>query len=260
MRLSHCRHAETGRFTLIELLVVIAIIAILASLLLPALAAAKDKGNQALCVGNIRQCHTALIMYIDENDQRFPWPAAGWQCVPGADPASVITDPWVFWPAQFAHYAGGQYEPNALPRKKVTVPEVFQCPANPLSKQTMSYHLVDYTRWITLGFRACLWRRAFHLSQIKRPENKWGFQDTNHPALGDNRSLLTASKCSVWYEAGHAASCPNGLDVKTTHAWMVPHRMGVNISFLSGNVAWMNGNEAWAKYSISPWPNDPLKY
>ncbi len=44
-----------SRFTLLELLVVVAIVAILASLLLPALSAGRDKGRQVACVGNLRQ-------------------------------------------------------------------------------------------------------------------------------------------------------------------------------------------------------------
>jgi len=64
-------HRPSGAFTLIELLVVIAIIAILASLLLPALARTKAKAQGALCLGNVRQLHLAWTLYADDAEERF---------------------------------------------------------------------------------------------------------------------------------------------------------------------------------------------
>ena len=87
------RHA----FTLIELLVVIAIIAILAAILFPVFAQAKEAAKKTTTLSNLKQTATAILMYSGDNDDYFPLAKAGnlayntvidvpadWRLAPGA--------------------------------------------------------------------------------------------------------------------------------------------------------------------------------
>ena len=85
-------------FTLIELLVVIAIIAILASMLLPALSGAKGKATTVKAINNLRQFDLGMIVYTDDNQDKLPWAAGplpqnwtggGWLDLPISDEDNV---------------------------------------------------------------------------------------------------------------------------------------------------------------------------
>ncbi|AIE87266.1 prepilin-type N-terminal cleavage/methylation domain-containing protein [Fimbriimonas ginsengisoli] len=80
-------------FTLIELLVVIAIIAILAAILFPVFAQAKEAAKKTACLSNLRQIGTSFALYLNDADDRFPDRRDLKQSLPGG------WKPWSTWPA-----------------------------------------------------------------------------------------------------------------------------------------------------------------
>jgi prepilin-type N-terminal cleavage/methylation domain-containing protein len=74
-------------FTLIELLVVIAIIAILAAILFPVFAQARERARTATCISNLRQIGVANQMYVQDYDERFPFAGREW-------PQASFVDVW----------------------------------------------------------------------------------------------------------------------------------------------------------------------
>ena len=66
------QHRRKPAFTLIELLVVIAIIAIMAAILYPVFAQAREKARQAVCTSNLKQIGSAVMMYVQDYDETYP--------------------------------------------------------------------------------------------------------------------------------------------------------------------------------------------
>jgi prepilin-type N-terminal cleavage/methylation domain-containing protein/prepilin-type processing-associated H-X9-DG protein len=112
------RPAKRAAFTLIELLVVIAIIAILAAILFPVFAQAREKARGASCLSNLKQMGIAWMMYAQDYDERYP------ESAPGGDGqwgrCSDMKDR-----SHFGGWVGNLLVPYA---KNV---QIFTCPSNP---------------------------------------------------------------------------------------------------------------------------------
>jgi len=145
---NHQMRAKAGSgFSLIELLVVVAIIAILAALLLPALAKAKGAARNALCMKNLQQWGLAASMYVNDNNQVFPWPRYQVSSTTQQDnPTWDDINQFYFsgqgddvWFNALPPYVGGQplYKWTADPIGFANAESIFTCPtANALGLDT----------------------------------------------------------------------------------------------------------------------------
>jgi len=124
------KYPGQGAFTLVELLVVIAIIAILAALLLPALASAKEKGKRAQCINNLKQVGVGSLVYVGDNSDKF-MPAA-------FDPSPVwtfggasIQNPILLDASILASSVDLGFNSNSVVNGASVSPSIWTCPNRP---------------------------------------------------------------------------------------------------------------------------------
>lgn len=201
-------------FTLIELLVVIAIIAILAAILFPVFAKAREKARQASCLSNMRQMGTAIRMYCQDYDEHYPlfgYAIPGFS-VPGAggsaDGSNV--NMWRFY---------------LMPYVKNY--QIFICPSG-----TFTGNPADPGQQLmgVYGYNGNLANVAD--STLRAPAETAAIGDAYHWALqaGCNASVagVTHAFASVCY-GGNAAN----KDVKYAR-----HNQGSNAAFADGHAKW----------------------
>lgn len=211
-------------FTLIELLVVIAIIAILASMLLPALRSAQDRAKQISCTSRIKQVGMAVIFYADDNENWLPLEGGNGQAriqlVPYVDAAAAAKanaknpDIWT-----------GTNTWNALLEIK-NANTVMNCPSLPERLLESSYPITGIGYSSRLGYS--LTSTSYppvRMREIEEPSSTISTGDT----YDDFRCVN--GEGNHWYNF-------HLYDGTSSPGPGTRHRNGINISLADGHVEW----------------------
>lgn len=166
-------------FTLIELLVVIAIIAILTSLLLPALGRAKERAQRASCKNKLRQWEIAMISYVDDNDGVLPREDA----IDDVNPWPVVKAPenhdvWYNCVAEaMGAKTAADYAENPLNGEFYSGTSMFRCPSARFSDTTVAYPMFS----LAMNSQLINLNERVQISSVREPASTALFADCGVP-------------------------------------------------------------------------------
>ena len=218
-------------FTLIELLVVIAIIAILAAILFPVFARAREKARQASCLSNLKQIGLATIMYCGDYDER--WIPAPW--------ARGDVDGWSERLASMA--------PQALIYPYVKNVQVNTCSSRTnFNGWTSGGHCMfggtaypDMFLNVALGYGpGQVSATGTAIGELPRPTDVPAWADTTYP------SSIGPSRCMAYPRLGYPNAC-NYTTVANLDDYTA-HNGGSSIAFFDGHAKWLNAQTIIANY------------
>jgi prepilin-type N-terminal cleavage/methylation domain-containing protein/prepilin-type processing-associated H-X9-DG protein len=196
--------SQRRAFTLIELLVVIAIIAILAAILFPVFARAREKARQTSCLSNLKQIGLALMMYAQDSDETYPRVAA------------VRFDQAGNWDTEVFAPWRPPIEPYVKNR------QVFYCPSK---ASRAGYTQDDDTDYCLNGYFAC----ATPMSYFPRPADTICIGErSDNPVEAGDLDFCKYITYSPWEE-----------DCFAPHLQPDRHNGGSNYAFADGHAKWL---------------------
>ena len=226
-------HRRTG-FTLIELLVVIAIIAILAAILFPVFARAREKARQASCQSNEKQIGLGIIMYTADYDSCFPPNFAGTRCAaaPNNYDWMELTQPYtknwqLFMCPSFTNNYWGQSSPEGLP---TSTP---QCGPNGNANRTHDnryggYALNDGRSAGCAGTQQAGWGPGSNPCRVHK--------EVMINSVAATGMVFETDWCRFWCGSWHAGGWSNPWGAAPQHHERCDHNNGQNICYTDGHV------------------------
>jgi prepilin-type N-terminal cleavage/methylation domain-containing protein/prepilin-type processing-associated H-X9-DG protein len=213
-------------FTLIELLVVIAIIAVLMAILLPSLHRAREQGQRAACLSNLKQLTVAWMMYADEHDGKVVHGCTG---KPGEYQVPMNEDGWVHWEG-YSNEITEERQIRAIKEgalfRYCQTTKLYQCPSG-LRGEMRTYSIVDSMNgWPSTG------PRIKSRTQITRPGERVVFLDEGWTTLA---SWSVPYDRESWWGSAPVAG---GITSSTNRNFDPPpvrHGQGTTFSFADGH-------------------------